>query len=187
MDDPSDALEPYRQYLMLLAQVHLDPQLRGKLDPADLVQQALLRAHLAFDGLRDRQPAVLSAWLRKILARTMADAMKHYQRDKRDLGLELSLEADLDRSTSGLAAWLAADHTSPSQRAEKNEELLRLADALALLPENYREVVVQKHLQGRTLQQIAEQNGRTIPAVVALLRRGLAELRKLLDSGSPPY
>lgn len=70
MADPSDALEPYRQYLMLLAQVHLDPQLRGKLDPADLVQQALLRAHLAFDGLRDRQPAVLSAWLPPMLLET---------------------------------------------------------------------------------------------------------------------
>lgn len=180
MADPPDALEPYRQYLMLLAQVHLDPQLRGKLDPADLVQQALLRAHLAFDDLRDRQPAVLSAWLRKILARTLADAMKHYQRDKRDLALERSIEAEFDRSSSGLASWLAADQSSPSQRAEKNEELLRLADALALLPEHYRDVVVQKHLQGRTLQQIAEQSGRTVPAVVALLRRGLAELREHL-------
>lgn len=184
MPDTPDALEPYRQYLMLLAQVHLDPQLRGKLDPADLVQQALLNAHLAFDGLRDRQPAVLSSWLRKILARTMADAMKHYLRDKRDMGLEQSLEADLDRSTSGLAAWLAADQSSPSQRAQKNEELLRLADALALLPENYREVIVQKHLQGRTLQQIAEQTARTVPSVVALLRRGLAELREHLGEGT---
>jgi RNA polymerase sigma-70 factor (ECF subfamily) len=182
--DSLDPLEPYRQYLMLLAQVHLDPQLRGKLDPADLVQQAMLRAHLAFDGLRDRQPAVLSAWLRKILARTMADAMKHYLRDKRDLGMELSLEANFDHSTSGMSAWLAADQSSPSQRAEKNEELLRLADALSLLPESYREVVVQKHLQGRTLQEIAEGSGRTVPSVVALLRRGLAELREQLGERS---
>ena len=54
---------------------------------------------------------------------------------KRDVALERSLEADLDRSASGFAAWLAADQTSPSGRAERNEELLRLAEALADFPD----------------------------------------------------
>jgi RNA polymerase sigma-70 factor (ECF subfamily) len=94
--------------------------------------------------------------------------------------LERSLEADLDRSASGLAGWLAADQTSPSQAAERNEELLRLADALAALPEPQREVVVLKHLRGLTLQQIADQIGRTVPAVASLLRRGLEDLRRRL-------
>ena len=96
------------------------------------------------------------------------------------MDLERSLEADLDRSASGLAGWLAADQTSPSQAAERNEELLRLADALAALPEPQREVVVLKHLRGLTLQQIADQIGRTVPAVASLLRRGLEDLRRRL-------
>ena len=77
---------------------------------------------------------------------------------------------------------MAADQTSPSQAAERNEELLRLADALTALPEPQREVVVLKHLRGQTLQQIAEHIGRSVPAVAALLRRGLAELRLRLGS-----
>src|SRR5262249_53787748 len=71
--------------------------------------------------IRDPRPEVLVAWLRKILARTLADAVKHFERDKRDVGMERSLEAELDRSASGFAAWLAADQTSPSGRAERNE------------------------------------------------------------------
>jgi RNA polymerase sigma-70 factor (ECF subfamily) len=94
--------------------------------------------------------------------------------------LERSLEADLDRSAAGLAGWLAADQTSPSQAAERNEELLCLADALAALPEPQREVVVLKHLRGWTLQRIAEHLGRTVPAVASLLRRGLEDLRRRL-------
>ena len=178
--DPSQALEPFRSYLEVLARVHLDPRLRGKLDPADVVQQALLRAYAAWPELKNPDRPVLLAWLRRILARTLADLVKHYERDKRAVNLEQSLEADLDRSASGLAGWLAADQTSPSQAAVRNEELLRLADALAALAEPQREVVVLKHLRGWTLQRIAEHLGRTIPAVASLLRRGLEELRRRL-------
>src|SRR5579864_7656945 len=101
----AEALEPFRRYLEVLARVHLDPRLRGKLDPADVVQQTLLRACAALPTLRSRSQESLAAWLRKILAHTLADALKHYQRDRRDVGLERSLEADLDRSSSGLAGW----------------------------------------------------------------------------------
>ena len=177
----AEVLEPYRRYLELLARVHLDPRLRGKLDPADVVQQTLLRACAALPELRGRSPESLAAWLRKILANPLADTVKHYQRDRRAVDLERSLEADLDRSSSGLAGWLAADQTSPSQAAARNEELLRLADALADLPEPLREVVILKHCRGQTLQQIADHLGKSLPSVASLLRRGLKELRHRLQ------
>jgi hypothetical protein len=60
--------------------------------------------------------------------------VKHYDRDRRAVDLERSLEADLVRSSSGLTGWLAADQTSPSKAAICNEELLRPADALVALP-----------------------------------------------------
>ena len=177
-----EALEPFRGYLEVLARVHLDPRLRGKLDPADLVQQTMLRACAALPDLRGRSSETLAAWLRKILAHTLADTVKHYHRDRRDVNLERSLEADLDQSSSGMAGWLAADQTSPSKAAQRNEELLRLADALADLPEPMREVVIMKHCRGQTLKQIGEHLGRSVPAVASLLRRGLEELRKKLQA-----
>ncbi len=175
--DPSQALEPFRSYLEVLARVHLDPRLRGKLDPADVVLQTLLRAYAAWPELKNPERPSVAAWLRRILARTLADVVKHYNRERRAVDLERSLEADLDRSASGLGAWLAADQTSPSQAAERNEQMLRLADALAALPEPQREVVVLKHLRGWPLQRIAEHLDRTVPAVASLLRRGLEDLR----------
>ncbi len=185
MDEmPEQGLEPYRKYLTVLAELHLDRRLRGKLDPADVVQQAMLRAHSAWAGLRERQPEVLVAWLRRILANVLADAVRHYDRDKRDVALELSIEAELDHSASGFAAWLAADQTSPSGRAERNEELLVLAEALGRLPDRMREVIVLKHCQGWTLERIATHTQRSIPAVASLLRRGLAQLRQELDDRS---
>ena len=87
-----------------------------------------------------------------------------------------------DRSASGFAAWLATDQTSPSRHVIRNEEMLRLAGALARLPDRMREVVVLKHCQGWTLQRIADHIERSVPAVASLLRRGLADLRHQLDS-----
>jgi DNA-directed RNA polymerase specialized sigma24 family protein len=71
-----DILEPFRRYLEVLACVHLDSQLRGKLDPADVVQQVLMRACAALPEVRNRTPEVLAAWLRKILARTLAETAR---------------------------------------------------------------------------------------------------------------
>jgi RNA polymerase sigma-70 factor (ECF subfamily) len=92
-ENPEQTLEPYRKYLTVLAELHLDRRLRGKLDPSDLVQQAMLRAHSAWNGLSDWRPGVLVAWLRRILANELADAVRHYELDKRDVALEQSIEA----------------------------------------------------------------------------------------------
>lgn len=177
----AEAFEPFRKYLEVLARLHLDIRLRGKLDPADIVQQTLLRACAAVGELRSREPEVLNVWLRRILASTLADAVRQYDRDKRDVGLERSLEADLDRSASGFVGWLAADQTSPSAAAVRNEELLRLVAALAELPDTMREVLVLKHCQGWTLQQIADHLDRSVPSIAGLLRRGLEEMRRRLQ------
>lgn len=178
--DPA-VLEPFRPYLTALAKLHLDGRLRGKLDPADIVQQTLMRAIPALPAVRHGEPPVLAAWLRRILARTMADAVRHFEADKRAIDLERSLEADLDRSASCFEGWLAADQTSPSAKAAQNEDLVRLAEAVANLPDAQREVVVLKHLQGKTLHEIAEKTAKSVPSVVGLLRRGLERLREELN------
>ena len=75
---------------------------------------------------------------------------------------------------------LTADLTSPSERAVRGEELRRLAHALAELPDDQRRVVELRYLNGLTVADVAEQIGRTRPAAVGLLFRGLKRLRELL-------
>jgi RNA polymerase sigma-70 factor (ECF subfamily) len=174
-------LERYRAYLRLLARLHLDPRLRGKLDPSDVVQQTLLQAYQAAAGFRGQGDAELAAWLRQILARNLAHAVRDLGRAKRDVGRERSLEAALEASSVRLEAWLAAEQSSPSQQAVRHEQLLRLAEALAQLPEAQREAVVLHYWQGRSLAEIGEELGRTPAAVAGLLHRGLKQLRGRLQ------
>lgn len=185
MSCDADLLERYRGYLRVLAGLHLHALLRGKLDPSDVVQQTMLRAVQGFDELRCREPAVVAAWLRQTLARTMADLARDFFRGKRDVSLERPLEADLDRSSAGLVGLLADGEPSPSQQLEQAERQLRIADALLRLPEAMREAVVRKHLQGYSLAEIAAHLGRTPAAVASLLRRGLEQLREHLREDGP--
>jgi RNA polymerase sigma-70 factor, ECF subfamily len=182
-EGPLDAqkLERYRAYLRLLARLHLDARLQGKLDPSDVVQQTLLQAYRALDQFRGHSDGELAAWLRQILARNLAHAVRDLGRAKRDVGLERSLEAAVDASSLRLEVWLAGEQSSPSQRAERNEQLLRLAEALTTLPEAQREAVVLHYWQGQSLAEIGARLDRTPAAVAGLLHRGLKQLRGLLQ------
>jgi RNA polymerase sigma-70 factor (ECF subfamily) len=175
-DPPVKPLEAFRDYLRLLARLQIDPRLQGKVDASDIVQEALLKAHRALPEFQWRSEGELAAWLRKILANTLTDAIRKHTAGVRDVGLEQSLEA----SSSRLEALLAAGPSSPSQQALRQEQLLGLAVALAQLPEDQRTAVELKHLQGRSVAGIARQMQRSRAAVAGLLRRGLERLRELL-------
>jgi RNA polymerase sigma-70 factor (ECF subfamily) len=181
-EDPGAGLERFRAYLRVLAGLQMDPRLRSKVDPSDLVQQTLLKAYRALHQFRGGTANEQAAWLRQILARTLANAVRDLTCGKRNVAHERSLEAALNQSSSRLAAWLVAGEDSPSQEAVRHEQALRLARELAALPDLQREVLLLKHCQGWTVADISMHIGRTPAAVASLMRRGLQQLRERLGS-----
>ena len=171
-------LERFREFLSLLARLQIGPRLQGKVDLSGVVQQTLLEAHQALDQLRARDESQRAAWLRKALAHNLTDEVRKLRTAGRDVAREQPLEALLERSSARLEAWLATDQTSPSQRAVRQEQLLRLAEALARLPEDQRTAVELHHLRGYAVAEVARQMGRSDGAVGALLVRGLKKLRE---------
>jgi RNA polymerase sigma-70 factor, ECF subfamily len=176
-----EQLPEFRDYLCVLAQAQISPRLQAKLDASDLVQQTLLEAHRDLNQFRGTTRGEMAAWLRQILARNLANAVRHLERDKRDVGREESLEQRLEESSIRLEEWLADAGLSPGDQVMHEEMLLRLSSALLGLPPAQREAIELRHLQGWTLQAIAEHLNRTPGAVAGLLHRGLAELRILLS------
>jgi RNA polymerase sigma-70 factor (ECF subfamily) len=175
-------LESYRNYLRLLARTGLDAGLRDKADPSDIVQETLLKAHQHFEQFRGHSEGELTIWLRQILARNLADfARRFHGTAARKVARERSLEELLDQSSLALGNLIAVRGSSPSAHALRREQSVVLADALADLSEDYREVIVLRSLQERDWDDVAQRMGRSPGAVRILWARALTRLRPLIE------
>ena len=181
----TEAFERYRQYLLTLARVQIDPKVRHKLDASDVVQQTLMEACGQRDQFRGTSDGEMAAWLRQILVHNLADALRSLRRAKRDIARERHLAEAMDRSSARLGAFLATDQSSPSLHARREEQAIAVADALAQLPDAQREALVLQHWHGWTLKEIAGHMDRTPAAVAGLLKRGLKHLRQELGDREP--
>jgi RNA polymerase sigma-70 factor (ECF subfamily) len=175
-------LTAYRNYLRLLARTGIDASLRGKADASDLVQEALLKAHRHFGQFRGQTEAELAVWLRQILARCLADLVRRYRAAAaRHVGRERSLEALLGGSSQALTRLLAAPGASPSESAQRREMIVVLADALAELTTDHREVLVLRSIEELDWDDVAQIMGRSPGAVRMLWARALKQLRPLIE------
>jgi RNA polymerase sigma-70 factor, ECF subfamily len=171
-------LEQYRDYLHLLARLRLDPRLRLKIDPSDIVQQTLLTAHQKLDQFRGKTDAELASWLRAILANHLAYAARKLGKKGGDR--VQSLEAALEQSSTQLEAYLASDQSSPSQGLIRSEQLAHLASSLAKLSEDQRTALELRHLGGLSVPEVCEIMGKSYSSVSGLLLRGSRALRNLM-------
>jgi RNA polymerase sigma-70 factor (ECF subfamily) len=169
-----------RPWLQVLARTQLGRHLQAKSDPSDVVQVALLEAVRALDQFRGGTETEFMAWLRQVLANAIRHEARRYAGTAaRDVAREESLDEQLEESSARLGAGLVAEGSSPSAGAERAEARLELAALLARLPEEYRDVIVLRNLEGLSHEEVAERMGRSVSAVRMLWVRALARLRAL--------
>ncbi len=177
-------LELYRNYLRLLARSLIRQPLQVRLDASDLVQETFLKASREFAQFAGSGEKELAAWLRQILVRTLANQAKHHQARGRDQRRQESLDALLDRSSLVIQEQLADSIASPSALAVGREQAVLLADALARLPADYREVFILRNLEQVPVDEIAARLGRAPNAVRKLWGRAMIALKKSLEGYS---
>jgi RNA polymerase sigma-70 factor (ECF subfamily) len=176
-------LELYSSYLTLMARLQVGRRLQGKVDPSDLVQETFLEAHRDFPRFRGHSEMELLAWLRQIMTRNLANSIRRfYGTQARDLNLERELNREFDESWRMLDGGLVAKQSSPSHQASRREQSVLLANALARLPDDYREAIVLRHLEGLSFPEVALRMGRTEDSVKKLWARALARLRRTLET-----
>jgi RNA polymerase sigma-70 factor (ECF subfamily) len=175
-----DLFARHRAYLHQVVAIHLDPRIRPRLDPSDVVQDAQLEAFQRFGDFLQRRPMAFRLWLRKTTYERML-MLERYHRgaERRTVDREVGLP---DRSTFALIQHLFAAGSSPSKRLERSETARRVRAALGQLSETDREILLMRNLEALSNQEVAEVL--QIEPVAASQRYGRALLRlhKLLQA-----
>lgn len=177
-----DLLQWYCNYLTILATTQLDRRLQRRLSPSDLVQDTLLAAQRDFPDFRGQCERELLGWLRQILINCLHRAIEvHLKAGKRDLRREVSLDdltTSMDRSALNFGAMIAGSGTSPSSPVHARERSVALANELAKLPQNYREVIVLRNLQSLSFEEIAARMEKSVGAVRMLWLRAIDKFKE---------
>lgn len=176
----TQTLENYEDYLSILARQRIGPKYQVRIPPSDIVQQTLLEAHCKRDQFQGTTQSEVAAWLRRILTSRLIDAFRAVNREKRDISRERLLSEAIDESHVRLEKCLAAVESSPSVKAGRKEQLVRLAQALSELRDSQRQAIELKFLQGFSVQETAREMQKSAAAVGGLLRRGLTNLEEML-------
>lgn len=174
-------LEAHRGLLCLVAEAQLDRKLRSKIDAADIVQETMQLAYAKFKTISEPENSfVVKRWLLSIMGNVLIDQRRRFYAEKRDARVERAIADNINSSHEAIEGWLQASQTSPSMAVARGEDLNQLAVAISNLPEDMREVVVRRHINNESINQIATVCERTPASVAGLLRRGLAKLRHQL-------
>lgn len=175
-----ELLAAYRNYLRMIAVTSLDRQVQGKADASDIVQETLLKAHQNFRSFRGHTEQEWITWIRQILVNNLADLHRRFSLKAREVERERSLEATAERSSRMLRDLVPARAHSPSQSAQRRELGVILADTLAEMAPEDREVVVLRNLHELDWKEISARTGRSPDAARMLWTRALQRVGVIL-------
>lgn len=180
-------LRKYFRYLNTLSTSHLDPRIRLRVSPSDVVQETLMEAHCDFPKFVGSSLEEFTGWLRKILFNNLARAVEsHLVAGKRDVRKQQSLENHQrgGGSTQRLDRNLEGPALAASSIARHNESLQSLATFINRLPADYQRVIQLRNFEGLSFAQIAERMDRNQGATRMLWVRAVEKLRFLMEEKS---
>lgn len=166
-----------RNYLLLVANEQLPPEVKGKVGASDLVQETFVKAQQEFDRFHGETEQELLAWLRRILLNTAANVTRSfYGTAKRQVRNEVSLTAAAARG-----AGVTDPAAPPDAQVIAQEDDLQLEQALEQLPEVYRKVIHWRNWERRSFEAIGEQLGRSAEAARKLWARAVEQLQEAME------
>lgn len=175
-------LSRHRARLRQMVAVRMDRRLAARVDPSDVVQEALADACQKLPGYLANRPLPFYPWLRQLAWERLIELhRRHVQAQKRSVTREEHFAPALpDESAMQLAGRLMAPGSSPSKRLLREEVLFRVHGALGQLSPRDQEVLVLRHLEQMSIAEIAAVLAITEGAVKLRHLRALQRLRDVL-------
>ena len=142
----------YRPYLHQLITLRMDPKLRSRIDPSDVIQDTQVEAFRRLEEFVKRQPMPFRLWLRKTACERLNQLWEyHVTTARRSLSREVALP---DLSSQSLTQRILAKHSTPSQQLSRRELTSRVNSVLAQLSDTDREIVIMRHYEELSYEEI---------------------------------
>lgn len=171
----------YSPALRRRAEAVMDPAIKAKISPDDLLQEVYVDVTRRIDRFEDRGPDSFLHWLHAILDQKRSDAQRAVHRKVRDIGREVTAGRLAADSYWNLLDNLYAESGTPSRVVRRQETLGALLSCIADLSEAHRQVIQLRFLESLPVADVAQRLGKSEAAVVALTKRALEALRKSMD------
>jgi RNA polymerase sigma-70 factor (ECF subfamily) len=181
-----DLLERFRGRLRTMVALRLDRRIAVRVDPSDIVQEALADAASKLSQYARQQPVAFYPWLRRFAWQRLVKAHRqHVQAERRSVNREMAQPDYLsDESRAALSSCLLAAQTTPSAQMMREELERRVLAALDELPAHDREFLVLRYLEQLSMREIADVLGISEPAARRRHVRALERLERLLSRSS---
>ena len=172
----------YRSRLKKMVLAFLDPRLKARIDPSDVVQDAFIKATVKLPEYLNERPLDFYPWLRAIVREEIIDVhRRHVTAQCRSINREhQSRHLLTDASAVQLAERFVANQTSPSRHASGQELQHKMQNALMELANNDREILLMRFIEGLSVDEIAEILMISKGAATSRLRRALERLGQQL-------
>jgi RNA polymerase sigma-70 factor (ECF subfamily) len=182
-------LAAHREPLRRMISLRLDPALAARIDASDVVQDVLLEASRRLGDYLRNPVMPFHLWLRHIAKDHVIDAhRRHRQAQRRSLDREQPLVPAVlaDHSSLELAGQLLDQEPTPASAAIRHELQRKLDGAIAALDEDDREVILLRHGEQLSNQEVAAALGLSEAAASMRYLRAVRRLRAALLPEQPP-
>jgi RNA polymerase sigma-70 factor (ECF subfamily) len=170
----SEICRQVQQHLEGMAARDLDQRLRGKLNPSDIAQQAMLRMVDGLEDFRGSSSGEFYAWLNAILKNEIYSTRRDFTRQRRDVRREDAMACNAVVSKEGV-------QENPERAVHQREQLERFREVIQRLPEDYATVIQLRSLEEMPFAEVADRMGRSVDAVSKLWSRALVKLTEELN------
>jgi RNA polymerase sigma-70 factor (ECF subfamily) len=179
-------LEQHREPIRRMIDLRLDPAIVQRVDASDVVQEVMLEASRRLQEYLENPTMPFNLWLRHLAKDHLIDAhRRHHQARKRGVDREQPMHrpAWADQSSLELAGQLVDPERTPASEAIQQELQKRLHAAIAELDDIDREVILMRHFEQLSNQDVAAALDLTEPAASMRYLRAVRRLRDLLMPG----
>lgn len=178
-------LEKHRDPVRRLVEMRLDRKVRRRVDVSDVVQEVMIDANARLQKYLDNPAMAFHLWVRQIASDRIIDTYRRHRASaKRNMDREQSMTVPgrADQSTRELAAAILDPELTPAAAATHREIAQQIERVIDRLNDQDREVILMRHYEHLSNQEVAAVLGLTSPAASMRYLRAIRRMRDLIDT-----